>query len=134
MTEQALQLYFINEITAAELNNDVKGSEQKTSYNVYSVSVVQLKGSNSFNIKVQHLIKLCGDVIAGEITFKNLNIIAYALMFSEYFYWDTDTKNGEMVGKVIDDWDNTDIGHPITIDNLILWKTYLKTGVYNLKS
>jgi hypothetical protein len=133
MTEHALLSYFNDRINADSLNADVEGSEQKTSHDVYAVSVTQINQIDGFNISLKHLIKLCDDIIRGNVSFKNLNIIAYALVMSEYFYWDTDTIDGQITAQVLFDWNNPDIGHPITNANLILWKAYLEKGVYNLK-
>ena len=62
----------------------------------------------------------------------DLNTIAFSLITSEYFTWDSESKIGERIETVIYDWDNPEIGFDLTIDNIKLWKEYLLTGDYKL--
>jgi hypothetical protein len=78
------------------------------------------------------LIKLCDDVIAGKLSTIDLNTIAFSLMASDFFTWDSHSTLGERVAKVIFEWDNPLIGFDITDKNVRLWKEYLLTGEYRL--
>jgi hypothetical protein len=50
------------------------------------------------------------------------------LIGSDYFTWDTETVDGERIGQVLFEWNNSTINYPLTIDNVRQWKIYLTTG------
>ena len=88
--------------------------------------------SDKYEITRNHLKRLCNDTIAGHLTTTDLNTIAFALIGSEYFTWDKDetTTDGKIIDQTIYDWDNPDIGYPLTNENLKRWTKYLETGEY----
>ena len=51
------------------------------------VHVNQMKGIDIYKITKKHLLKLCNDAIRGNLKPAHLTTIAYALVFSEYFFW-----------------------------------------------
>ena len=131
MKESILKKYFKNQISAELLAEDLKDSQQKTGYDTTSVTIESLD-NGEFEIEKEHLIQLCEDYLNNQISSKDLNTIGFALMFSEFFHWDNDTKSGELISQVISDWDNENIGYDINTKNVQLWKEYLETGNYCL--
>ncbi len=131
MTEQKLKDYFEDNLSAEQLSLDLKGSQQKTGYDVTTVSINSLN-EGEFEIRKEHLIKLCDDTISRKLLLTDLNTIGFALMSSDFFNWDSDTKDGEIIANIIFEWDNPEIGFDITTKNVKLWKEYLLTGVYRL--
>lgn len=131
MKESILKKYFKNQISAELLAEDLRDSQQKTGYDTTSVTVESLD-NGEFEIEKEHLIQLCEDYLNNQISSKDLNTIGFALMFSEFFHWDNDTKSGELISQVISDWDNENIGYDINTKNVQLWKEYLETGNYCL--
>lgn len=132
MTEQTLLNYFLDTATVDELKDDLKGSQRKTSYDTTSVYVNAIDRDKEFNVTKDHLIKLCNDVISGKLTTTDLNTIAFAIISSDFFTWDNETDDANLIETVIYDWDNPEIGFDITIKNVGHWKEYLLTGDYNL--
>ncbi len=131
MKESILKKYFKNQISAELLAEDLKDSQQRTGYDTTSVTIESLD-NGEFEIEKEHLIQLCEDYLNNQISSKDLNTIGFALMFSEFFHWDNDTKSGELISQVISDWDNENIGYDINTKNVQLWKEYLETGNYCL--
>ena len=131
MKESILKKYFENKVSAEILAEDLKGSQQKTGYDTTSVAIENLD-NGEFEIEREHLIKLCEDYLKNQIANKDLNTIGFVLMFSDFFYWDNETKSGEIISEVISDWDNENIGYDINHKNVQLWKEYLETGNYCL--
>jgi hypothetical protein len=131
MKDEVLRDYFENLISTDILYMDVEGSEVKTSHDVISIHVDQIKDGNEYIITKGHLLKLCNDVLMGNLRSNHLTTITFALISSDYFCWDSD--RDDVIATVIFDWDNPEINFPITIDNLKLWKLYLETGTYQLK-
>jgi hypothetical protein len=126
MKDAVLRDYFENLISTDILYMDVEGSEVKTSYDVISVYIDQIKDGSEYIVTKDHLLKLCNDALSGNLKMSHLTTIAFALEFSDYFTPDSD--EDDVVAKVIFDWDNPEINYPITIENLIKWKHYLETG------
>jgi hypothetical protein len=131
MTEKKLKDYFDNKISSLELSIDLKDSQKRTSYDVTTVYVDKLD-QGEYEVRKGHLIKLCDDVIAGNLSTTDLNTIAFSLLASDFFTWDSHSTKGERVGKVIFEWVNPLIGFDITDKNVRLWKEYLLTGDYRL--
>lgn len=131
MKESILKRYFEMQISAKQLAEDLKASQQQTGHDAKSVTV---EGVNEgyFKVETSNLIKLCEDFLTGQILREDLNIIGFVLMSSNYFYWDNETKTEQIIGEVISDWDNENIGYDINRKNVQLWKEYLETGNYCL--
>lgn len=131
MTEEKLRDYFNGQLTPKELSSDLEGSQKRTSYDVTSVYINNIE-DGEFEVKKEHLVKLCDDVIFGHLALTDLNTIGFALMASDYFTWDNSGADGEIVANVIFQWDSSEIGFDLTIKNVRLWKEYLLTGTYRL--
>lgn len=131
MKESILKKYFENEISAKLLAEDLKNSQLKTGYDTTSVTIQSID-NGEFEIQKEHLTKLCEDYLKSQINSLDLNTIGFALMCSDFFHWDNETKSGEIISQVISDWDNENIGYDINRKNVQLWKEYLETGNYCL--
>ena len=132
MKDEILRDYFDNLIPVDILYKDVEGNEAKTSFDVISVYIDQIKDGSQYIVTKDHLLKLCNDALSGNLKMSHLTTIAFALVFSDYFAWNSD--EDDVVETVIFDWDNPEINFPINFDNLKKWKTYLETGIYRLKA
>ena len=132
MTELTLLNYFLNTATVDELKEDLKGSQQKTSFDTTSVYIKPIDTDKEFNVTKDHLIKLCNDTISGKLTTTDLNTTAFAIISSDFFTWDNEADDATIIETVIYDWDNPEIGFDITIKNVGHWKEYLQTSNYNL--
>ncbi len=132
MKEQILKDFLINKTTIDSLSVDLKDSQRKTGFDTTTVYIDQIKKLGEFEISTDHLIRLCDAAINGKLTMIDLNTIAYSLITSDYFTWDSETENGKRIATVIYDWDNPEIGFNLTVDNVKLWKDYLLTGNYRL--
>ncbi len=129
MRESKLKEYFEDSFTAELLSEDLKDSQKKTGYDVTTVNIDSII-VGEFEIKREHLVKLCNDTIDGRLQLSDLNTIGFALMTSEFFYWNEETEDGKIIEAVIFDWDNPEMEHDLIIKNVALWKEYLLTGNY----
>lgn len=130
MRERLLKDYFLNKTTVDLLAIDLIDSQIKTGFDTTSVKIEQIGDSGEFEISIDYLVRLCDAAINGKLTMTDLNTIAFALITSEHFTWDSDSSNGERIETVLYDWDNPEIGFDLTVDNVKLWKDYLLTGIY----
>jgi hypothetical protein len=137
MREQILKDYFLNKPTVDVLGIDLKDSQNKKGFDTTTVTIEKTGESGEsgeFEILIDYLIRLCDAAINGNLTMTDLNTIAFALITSEHFTWDADSRDGKRVETVIYDWDNPEIGFDLTADNVMLWKDYLLTGVYKFNN
>lgn len=133
MEERALMDYLENRITVESLAENVKNTQKRATYDTTLLQVEPIKDGSTFQIRKEHLLRLCNEVLNGNLTLEDINSIALALVFSEYFVWDTKTEEGEVIETVIYDWDSPEINFPLTLSNMKLWKEYLETGEYRLR-
>lgn len=131
MTEQNLKAYFENSLTVELLSIDLKNSNKKTGNDTSTVFIDRIQ-SGEFEITKENLIKLCNDTINGLLSPTDLNTIAFALICSDFFYWNNETNDGNIISNVINEWDNPEMGFDLTLKNIELWKEYLLTGQYKL--
>lgn len=127
MKEQKLKEYLENSLTAEEFMSDLENSQKKTGYDTTSVSIEQIE-DGEFEITTKHLIKICNDLLKGKFRPIDINTIAFAFMFSDYFTWNSESDDGKIVSEVLFDWDNPEISFDLTIENFEHWKEYLETG------
>ena len=132
MNEEILKKYFEGTATVKDLDKDLIGTV-KIERNVSRHMITNFSHDSDFNVKSIHLIKLCDDVLNENLKLSDLGIIAFALVASDYFSWDSETIDGERVSEVIFQWDSPEINYPLTKENVKLWLHYLKTGEFNLK-
>jgi hypothetical protein len=133
MKENTLKEYFDKIVSAEVLNQDITGSQIKTSFDTSRLDVEVIKSDEKFELTTKHLCQLLEDTISNKISTNNLATIAFALEGSDYFNWDNETIDGEKVARVLFELDNEEINYPINTENLNLWRTYLQTGEYNFK-
>ena len=118
-----------SEILSAELNKQIK----KHYYNTPQTNTSEMEANNLFEIETKHIAFILTETLKGKLTFEDLNKIASGLLFSDLFYWDSETETGERIAKIIFELDTPEICFPIINRNLILWKIYLETGIHSLK-
>jgi hypothetical protein len=128
MTEETLQKYFDNKVSADILTSDIKVHQLQADTTI----IKKITDDDEYIVSRQNLLKLCDDTINGQLSTTDLNTIAFCLIGSDYFHWDSETVDGKVVATTIFDWDNPTINYPLTKDNLLLWKKYLQTNEYTL--
>lgn len=119
MDDQILEDFLVDKIGAKEF--------------VERVFTKQNNKQGEFLLTRNHLLKLCELTIEKKIEADILVVIADNLMVSDYFFWDNETKDGEIVSETIFEWGNPYINFEINELNLKLWREYLTTGEYRLK-
>ncbi len=120
MDEQILEDFLLDKIGSGELVQRVFGAPNYKEGN--------------FAITRGHLLKLCDLAIEKKITAGLLESISDYLEFSEYFAWDTETKDGGIIEEIVFEWGSPTINYEINNLNLNLWKEYLLTGENKLPS
>lgn len=118
MDEQVLEDFLLNRIDAEVF---VEMLFKKSIYK-----------EGDFLLTRQHVLRLCDLTIEKKIDVGLLENISEWLIFSDYFNWENESKDGEIVSETIFEWANPTINYEINDLNLKLWKEYLQTGEYKL--
>ena len=125
MHEEVLKRFFLGEISASELADDLSGSlvERRgvTYHPIKDMSV-------NFEVRSEHLVRLCDAVLGGEIEAKYLQAVGFCILASDHFEYDTDTREGDLVGETVFDWSAPKVNYPLTIENVRKFRERLVTG------
>lgn len=87
-----------------------------------------------FEVTRKHLIKIVDAVLKRNLKEIDLNSIAFILILSQWYSWNGETEDGEVVSTSVFDWDSPESNFPLTRGNIKRWQTYLHTGEYSLSS
>ena len=126
MHESTLKDYFLGVIDESRLNEDSEGSVVQTSFDVITHYVNPM--DSDFQVEPAHLIKLCDAVLSGKLDVRHLELIGYCLVASDHFFWDEDSKAGELVAETAYDWSSPEINYPLTSENIKKFRERLVTG------
>jgi len=126
MHEAVLRDYLAGTADIGTLRADLRGAVAQTSHDVFSQHVVNM--DTDFNVTPAHLIGLCDAVLAGHLPPADLSVIAFCLVASEHFRWDTDTPDGDIIGETLYDWDSPEINYPLNLQTIAKFRHRLVTG------
>ena len=79
-------------------------------------------------VSVAHLVLLCDAVSAGALPADRLEPIAFGMIGDDHFTWDTDTPEGERLGKVLFDWSSPEANYPLNTTTVGKFRHLLLTG------
>jgi hypothetical protein len=81
-------------------------------------------------VRLDHLVRLCDACLAGDLRPEHLQAVAFFLIGSDHFVWETDEAEGAVVAEVLFDWSAPGINYPLTSDVLIRYRAGLREGRY----
>lgn len=126
MHEQVLREYFSGSTSAAELRRDLEGALVRTSAHVTRHPIVDM--SDDFEVRPEHLIRVCDAVLAGELAPDALAAIGFCLVASDCFFWDGDTPEDERVANAAYDWSAPEVNYALTLTTVAKFRHRLATG------
>ena len=128
MRESVLAKFLSGEISAALLRLEL--------VNVIGTNTLQA-GKNmvldlSFDLEISrdHLIRLCETFLKGDINSDQLEAIAFFLIGSDHFVWNSDLNEGELVAEILFDWSAPEINYVLTEENVSRYLAGLQQGLY----
>src|SRR5262245_10749198 len=99
MREQVLRDYFSGRLTAEILTHDMSDAVVRTGPRSSSQRIVDM--DEDFEVRTDHLVRLCEDVLIGRIKPEALEVVGFCLIASDRFHWDSDTQDGGRVAKTL---------------------------------
>jgi hypothetical protein len=127
MTEQILKDYLNGFSSVETLSRDIADTVSH-SRDISYYKITDIKSVDQFIVTTKHLFKICFDVIDLNIKLEDLEVIAFTLESSDYFTWDTKTKDGNKVEDVISNWSTRESNKAATMEYVKYCAFYLKTG------
>ena len=125
MRESVLKDYFSGKADIAALRADLVGAVVGNP-RFSSQRIVDM--TSNFELRPEHLVKLCDAVLAGELEPKDLETIGFCLIASDHFVWDGDISPGDVVTETVHDWSAPEINYPLTQDTVQKFRERLLTG------
>jgi len=126
MHESILRDFFLGTADIAAPRADLQGAVTQASHDVSSQNILTM--ATDFDVTAAHLVRLCDAVLAGELPAADLSVIAFCLVASDSFQWDTDTPEGNLIGETLFDWDSPEINYPLDYQTVAKFRHRLITG------
>ena len=111
---------------AAALRADLSGAVVATGPRSSSQHIVDM--DTDFDLKPEHLVRLCEAVLSGELEPDELQTIGFCLVASDHFTWDGDIPPGDVVAETAYDWSAPEINYRLTRDTVRKFRERLLTG------
>jgi hypothetical protein len=126
MRESVLRDYFTEVADIAALRADLVDAVTMTAPTIRSHRIEDM--NTDFELRPEHLVKLCDDILAGALEPEDLQPIGFCLAASDNFTWDGDTAPGVLVAETVYDWSAPEIQYPLTHDTVRKFRERLLTG------
>ena len=126
MKAAVLRDFFLGLRTVEELRSDLEGTTVQRGHASYEHTMADLDAE--FTVEPHHLVKLCDAAIAGDISPDVLAAIAFGVIASDYFIWDTDSEIGKRVGVTLYDWSAPEINFALNRETAAKFRHRLLTG------
>lgn len=125
MREQVLKEFFAGNIDARLLAKDLRGAIVMSG----GITKHPIEDMNeAFELQPEHLARLCDAVLAGDLKPEHLQAIGFCIVASDRFKFDTDTREGELVGDTAMEWSAPMVHYPLTLANVAKFRERLVTG------
>jgi hypothetical protein len=124
MKEWVLKRFFEGQAFAQELAADLAGSMVRRSHDVIEHRIAVM--DEHFNLRVEHLVRLCDAVLEGVVEPEHLETIGFCLVTSQRFALPSETSDSDYLAEVLHDWAAPEINYPLTRANVGQWRRRLK--------
>jgi hypothetical protein len=126
MHDSVLRDYFAGKTDATALRADLSGAVVATGPCSSSQHIEDMH--TDFELRPEHLVRLCDTVLSGELEPGNLQPIGFCLVASDHFSWDGDVPPGDIVAETVHDWSAPEVNYQLTIDTVRKFRERLLTG------
>jgi hypothetical protein len=117
--ETILAGFFLGEVRATELAQDVAGSEEQLDGKRRHVYIQEMDAD--FVVTREMAIALCDAVLRQELKPEALHSIGFALITSERFQWNED----DLLANIFWDWSCPEVNFALSIENVEKFRSWL---------
>ena len=79
-------------------------------------------------IRIDHMVRLCDAYLAGDLGPEHLKAVAFFLVGSDHFTWNTDERDSAVISEVVPDWSAPEINIPFTRNAVTRYRAELLKG------
>jgi hypothetical protein len=126
MHEATLRNFFTGSLGVDQLRDDLVDAVVPIGQRTFRHPVIDM--AEDFAVTCAHLVRLCDAVLAGALQPEQLQPIAFCLIASDHFHWNTDSRDGEIVAETAHDWSAPETHYPLTLGTVKLFRERLVTG------
>jgi hypothetical protein len=126
MNAAVLRDFFLGKVTAAELAEDLVGTTEQIGHDSFRHHMNDM--DSDFAVTSAHLVCLCDTVLEGSLDPERLAEIGFGMIASDHFLWDSDSTEGEIVGKTIYDWSSPEVNFALNVNTVKKFRHRLITG------
>jgi hypothetical protein len=126
MHATVLRDFFLGLVTDEQLAADLTGTSERVESNSYRYHMTDLK--EDFPVESAYLVRLCDAVLAGTLPAEALADVAFGMIASDHFLWDTDSPDGDRVGNTLFDWSSPEMNFPLNPQTVAKYRHRLLTG------
>ena len=126
MRASVLRDFFLGRATGSQLAADLVGTTVQTGVDTFQHRMADL--DQDFTVEPAHLVRLCDAVLAGELAPERLQEVAFGMIASDHFLWDTDTPEGELVANVLYPWSAPEVNYALTPVTVAKFRHWLVSG------
>ena len=129
MKETTLKHYLDGEVSPLSVRSALDDIKGKPTLSAYSNFVIDLEECHA--VGIQDLIKLCDDFLDDTFDETDIKVIAFLMIASDHFCWNSNTFPGRVISDVLHDWYVAETNHPVTRENTAIIKDGLLFNKYD---
>ena len=122
-----LVAFFASEASAANLQQELMGTRVVTGSDICDHRMVD-DLANDFEVIPDHLVMLCDAVLEEVLEPRSLEVLAFSMLASDHFVWDSDTGPGQLVAETIQDWSSPEVNFALRSDTIAKFRHRLLSG------
>src|SRR5262245_32717543 len=126
MNAQILREFFENRVSAGVLDADLRNAFEQTSLDSFQLRMTDV--NEDFTVRMEHLVKLCDAVLAGELNPEALRAIGFGMIASDHFDWDGDSADGSAIAETLNDWASPEVNYQLSPATVKKFRHRLLTG------
>lgn len=126
MREAVLRDFFLGKATAVNLRADLNAAVIGDGM-MQRQAIVEMP--DDYLVTCQDLLKLCDVILAKDLPSGALENIAFCLIASDHFEWDSDDPDGKIVADTVADWAAPEINYALTLENVRIFRERLHACV-----
>jgi hypothetical protein len=118
--------FFLGKVTAPQLARNLADAFERVSKQSSRLRMQDL--NEDFEVRPEHLVRLCDAVMNGSLPPPTLEAIGFGLIASDFFTWDSNTPEGWRVGQALHDWASPQVNFALTKETASKFRERLISG------
>ena len=131
LSEETLRDFFVGAVDADALCETMADAVEQVTPAGRRHHAIRAEGE--FEVRPEHLVRLCDAFLNEHLVPEQLQSIAFCMIASDFFHWNSDTPEADLVAETLHDWASPEMNYPLNSVTMKLFKERLATGRDALK-